>query len=261
MYFAVDCSDYAFGSGSAEERADAYFAAGDEIAVDELRLGSGYFLDLPCAYWPNHGPHERPAYLGDTPYPILILASTWDPATPYPNSERLAANLPNSWAITQPGGPHVIGFRGEPCPDDLLTAFLLDGELPEERSTQCPFIGVDPYVPIPAADASAYDDTVAALGAVDDELTTNSDWWNWDGEFPLAFGCLFGGSATYTITERGTDVELEACAFSRDLALTGTGVIHDDGSVELDVETAGGTALSYARDADGERTATGTLDP
>jgi YD repeat-containing protein len=42
--------------------------------------------------------------------------------------------------------------------------------------------------------------------------------------------------------------------------LTGSGVIHDDFSMELEVETAGGNALTYARDEAGERTATGTLD-
>jgi pimeloyl-ACP methyl ester carboxylesterase len=260
LYFAVECADYAVGSGSAEEQADAVFAAGETVGVDDLRLGSGYFLDLPCAWWPHHGPEERPGYLGDTPYPIVLLGGTWDPSTPYPNTERLAANLDNSWAITQPGGPHVIGLRGEPCPDDLITAYLLDGELPEERATECPFVGVDPYVPIPAADASDYDSALEALSAVDDEITTNVDWWYWTGEVPLALGCLHGGSITYTTTDSGTGLELEACAVSDGLALTGVGAIHDDFSMELDVETAGGNALTYARDEAGDRTATGTLD-
>jgi len=33
MYFSVDCSDYAYGSGSAEDRAAAYFAAGQDAGV------------------------------------------------------------------------------------------------------------------------------------------------------------------------------------------------------------------------------------
>ena len=131
LYFAVDCGDYAFGSGTADQRADAYFAAGAAAGVDGMRLGSGYFLDLPCAYWPSHGPETRPAYLGDTPYPVFILGATWDPYTPYANAQRLAAHLDNSYLITQPGGPHVISYRGEACPDELLDAYLLSGTLPD----------------------------------------------------------------------------------------------------------------------------------
>jgi pimeloyl-ACP methyl ester carboxylesterase len=261
MYFAVDCGDFAFGSGSAEARADRYFAAGEEAGVADLRLGSGYFLDLPCAYWPVHGPEDTPDYLGDTPFPVFILGATWDPATPYPNAERLAANLGNSYSITQPGGPHVIMLRGEDCPDDQVTAYLLSGELPAERYQECPFGGVDPYVPIPAADAGDYASTLDALSAVDDEISNNPDWWYWSGEGSLAFGCLYGGSITYTARDLEYDLDLDACAFSEGLALTGTGVIHEAFNLDLEVQSAGGSPLRYAREESGERTATGTLDP
>jgi pimeloyl-ACP methyl ester carboxylesterase len=262
LYFAVDCSDYAFGTGTADERADAYFAAGDEVGVDELRLGSGYFLDLPCAYWPSHGPEERPPYLGDTPYPVFILGSTWDPATPYPNAERLAANLDNAYSIIQPGGPHVIYLRGLDCPDDQLTAYLLDGELPTERYQECDFTGVDPYVPIPAADVADYGTTLEALSAVDDEISNNPDWWYWDGEGFLTFGCLYGGHLTYLpLGETEYEVEIDECAVSDGLALTGGATIHEDFTLDLEVETADGQALTYARDDSGDRSATGTLDP
>jgi pimeloyl-ACP methyl ester carboxylesterase len=224
MYYAVDCGDYAFGSGSADERAEEYFAAGEAAGVADMRLGSGYFLDLPCAYWPTHPPDERPPYLGDTPFPVLILGATWDPYTPYPNAQRLADNLGNAYAITQLGGPHVIGLRGEPCPDDYLTAYLLDGELPASREIECDFIGVEPYVPIPAASVDDYGSTLEALSAVDDEINNSPDWWYWDGTAPLSVGCLYGGHVTYVATE-----------------------------------TAAGDELTYKRTANGERSATGDL--
>ncbi len=84
LYYAVDCADYAFGTGSAEERSDAYFAAGEAAGVSEMRLGTGYFIDYPCAYWPAHPPDGRPPYLGDTEFPILILGATWDPVHAVP---------------------------------------------------------------------------------------------------------------------------------------------------------------------------------
>lgn len=262
MYYAVDCSDYAFGTGTADERAAAYFAAAEAGDLAGQRLGSGFYLDLPCAFWPAQPDFdERAAYLGDTRYPVFILASTWDPYTPYPNAERLAENLGNSYLITQPGGPHVIYLRGEPCPDDLITAYLLEESLPAERTVECDFLGVEPYVPIPAADADTYDSTLDALSAVDDEINNASDWWYWDGLEALTFGCLAGGTIAYQATEVEYEVSLDDCAFSDGLSLTGDGVIHEDGSFTLEVETAGGNALSYARDAEGERSATGTLDP
>jgi len=49
MYYAVDCSDYAFGTGTADERAAAYFAAAEAVDLADQRLGSGFSLDLPCA--------------------------------------------------------------------------------------------------------------------------------------------------------------------------------------------------------------------
>ncbi len=260
LYFAVDCGDYAFGSGSAEERSDAYFAAGEAAGVPDMRLGGGYFLDLPCAYWPTHPADERPPYLGDTPYPVFVLAATWDPYTPYPNAQRLAANLGNAYAITQPGGPHVIGLRGEPCPDDILFAYLLDGELPASREIECEFIGVDPYVPVPAADVDDYGSTLEALSAVDDEINNSPDWWYWDGVEPLTFGCLHGGTITYQTSDVGYDVALDHCAFSEGLALTGDAIIDDaEGTFSLSAQTDAGSDVTYARDADGERTASGDL--
>lgn len=262
MYFAVDCSDYAFGTGTADERAAAYFAAAEASDLADQRLGSGFYLDLPCAFWPAQpDSDDRPAYLGDTPYPVFILGSTWDPYTPYPNAERLAENLGNAYLVTQPGGPHIIYLRGEPCPDDLITAYLLEGALPAERSVECDFLGVEPYVPIPAADADAYASALDALSAVDDEINNASDWWYWDGVEPLTIGCLAGGTIAYQSNEVEYEVTLDDCAFSDGLALTGEGVIRENGSFNLDVETHGGNALFYASDAQGERSATGNLDP
>jgi len=260
MYFSVDCSDYAYGSGSAEDRAAAYFAAGQDAGVDDLRLGSGYFLDLPCAYWPAHGPEERPGYLSDPTYPVFILGATWDPYTPFPNAERLAENIPGSYFIVQPGGPHVIYLRGESCPDDDISAYLLDGTLPASHRIDCPFLGADEYVPIPAQDVSAYGSTRAALSAVDDEVNTATDWMYWDGEGTLGSGCMKGGTITYAANATGYGVSLEDCAFSEGLALTGTGEIADDGTFTLDVTTDGGSHLTYRRDAEGDRTSTGELD-
>jgi pimeloyl-ACP methyl ester carboxylesterase len=259
LYYAVDCADYAFGTGSADERAEAYLADGESAGVADLRLGSVYYGNLPCAYWPVHGPEERPAYLEDTPYPVFVLTATADPATPYAGAERIYERLEDGYFIVQPDGPHVIALRGHACPDDILTRYLLEGELPE-RETTCHNPGIDPYVPIPAADVGDYDSTLDALTAVDDQVNNDPDYWDWDFAKPLVVGCLFGGTIRYEATDTGSDVTLDACAYSRGLALTGNAVIDDEkGTFSLDAHTDDGADLTYRRGSDGERTATGDL--
>ncbi len=261
MYYAVECMDYAYGSGSAASRAAAYLAAGEADNVDDVRLGSIFYGDLPCAYWPVHpATQDRPDYLTDTPFPIFVLASNWDPATPFPGALRIFHQADDAYLIVQPGGPHVIFGRGNACPDDLITAWLVDGERPDHRRTDCDFAGTDPYVPIPAARINGYKTGLAAMSATDDEINNSPDYWNWDGVDPLRVGCLEGGWIRWTATDDGSRLRLTDCAFTAAFPLTGRGEINDtDGTFSLDVTSPGGTKLSYVRDADGNRSVTGTF--
>ncbi len=261
MFYAVECMDYAYGSGSAASRAALYLQKGENAGVADVRLGSIFYGDLPCAYWPVHPTTQaRPDYLIDTPYPIFVLASTWDPATPFAGALRIYHHADDAYLIVQPGGPHVIFGRGNTCPDDLITAWLVNGKRPAHRRTDCDFAGTDPYVPIPAATVGGYKNGLAAMSATDDEINNSPDYWNWDGVDPLQVGCLQGGSIRWTATDDGSRVRLTDCAFTAGLPLTGRGVINDtDGTFSLDVTSPGGTSLSYFRDADGNRSVTGTF--
>jgi pimeloyl-ACP methyl ester carboxylesterase len=261
MYYAVDCMDYAYGSGSAANRAAQFLAAGEAANVDEFRIGSDFYGDLPCAYWPAHPPNnDRPAYLTDTPYPIFVLASTWDPATPYPGALRIFNHADDAYLIVTPGGPHVIFGRGNECPDALVTAWIVDGERPAHRRTNCDFMGTDPYAPIPAKSIDDYKTGLAAMSATDDEIYNSPDYWNWDFVDPLQIGCLKGGSLRWTPTDDGARIRLTGCTFTAGFPLTGRGEINDtDGTFSLDITSPGGTKLSYFRDADGNRSVTGTF--
>lgn len=98
-----------------------------------------------------------------------------------------------------------------------------------------------------------------AMTAMDDEINYCADWQNWDGSGRLTFGCLQGGYIQYRASAVGYRVDLHGCAFSSGLPLTGQGSINDDGSFTLSVTTRGGHALTYERDVNGHRSATGTL--
>lgn len=252
MYYAVECQDYAYGS------AEAFLQAGVAAKVDTVRLGSIFYGDLPCSYWPSAATSPaRPGYLTDTPFPVFVLNSSVDPATPFAGAMRVHDHLSDAYLIVQPGGPHVIFGRGVACIDDPVTAFLVDGALPP-RTTTCDFLGTDDYVPIPATSVDQYDSTLDALGAVDDELNYNADYWNWVGTDPLAFGCAQGGWVEYEASDAGYAVNLHDCAFSAGLPLSGRASINDDGSFSLSA-TSGAEPLTYDRDADGNREATGDL--
>ncbi|HEY7132235.1 MAG TPA: alpha/beta hydrolase, partial [Candidatus Limnocylindrales bacterium] len=258
--YAVECMDYAYGSGTAAHRVDLYLSAAAAAHVDQVRLGSIFYGDLPCAYWPSHPPtQDRPVYLTTTSYPVFVLASTWDPATPYAGAQRIVRHLSDGYLIVQPGGPHVIFGRGNACPDDLITAFLVSGTRPAARTTRCDFTGTDPYVPLPARRVAGYDDALAAMTAIDDEINTSADYWGWDGVDDLVYGCLYGGTIRYHPVAAGYRETLDGCAFTMGLPLTGTAVINTDKETfRLDVTSGSGTSLAYRRDADGGTSVKGT---
>ncbi|MDQ2966640.1 MAG: alpha/beta hydrolase [Chloroflexota bacterium] len=258
MYYAVECMDYDYGTGTADQRAADYLAAGASAHVAAVRLGSVYYGDLPCGYWPVHPPPGRPGYLSSTAFPVFVLASSWDPATPFAGAGRIFDHLSDGYLIIQPGGPHIIFGRANACPDDLITAFLIDGDRPASRRTTCDFAGPEPYVPIPAARVASYPDAMAAMTAMDDEINWSADYSNWDGAAKLEYGCLFGGRIQYRPYADGYRVTLDKCAFSAGLALTGKATINvTNETFALTVTAPGGTKLTYGRDADGNRTVSG----
>jgi pimeloyl-ACP methyl ester carboxylesterase len=264
LYYAVECLDYGLPGATPTARATTYLKEGHDRGMETATLGGIFYGDLPCAYWPAQpADAARPPLLGDVPYPMFVLGATLDPATPWANAERIAANAgDNAYLIVKPGGPHVIFGRGEACPDDLVTAFLEDGTLPTSRRTVCPGDVADDYVPIPPLISTEYPSTKAALKSADDEIITSADYQAWDGEQPLATGCRFGGSIVYTPTEAGSDLTLDACSWSRGLGLTGTGFIDDDaGTISLKVSQSGadGATVRYRRDAKGRLHVKGQL--
>jgi pimeloyl-ACP methyl ester carboxylesterase len=136
-YYAVDCSDYVY---SLEQS------------------------DPVCPFWTlARPPQERPAPF-TAPVPTLILNATADPATPIQNGIDVASRLPNAWSLTTQGGPHVVYGRGQTCPDDQVTAFLLTGETPDARESICDGVVIDVYEPLAEADPAWFTDILYDTG-------------------------------------------------------------------------------------------------
>ncbi len=257
VYYAVECQDY--GYAGAEE----YLRAGDAIDSSLPRFSSIFYSDLPCAFWPNAATKtDRPAPLAASGIPTIVLNGTADPATPYEGARAVFSRLQDGYFVAETGGPHVIFGWGNACVDDLVTAFLVDDELPE-RETTCEGVIVEEFVPLAPLRASEFENPLEALTSVDEEIYYLPEYFFWDYETPTSVGCPFGGALSFEMTDEGERFTFASCAFSEGFALTGKGTFnYDDETLTLTVSVGGiaSGALTYTRDADGNLSVTGEYD-
>lgn len=269
LFYAVECLDYPYfrNAGTRNERARAYIDYGRRHGVYDMRLPGSYTGDLPCVYWPEQpGPNPRPVPSADADYPLVVLGSTLDPATPFGNAERIfdsrGDNPAGTWLIYKPGGAHVIYGRGDACPDDLVTRMLVRNKFPKQSIVACPGDVADDYVRNRDAEQIIERGARALLFSYDDEINYGVDYWYWDFVDPLSFGCAFGGTIKYTPTSVGSRLKLKSCSFVEGARATGTGFINDvTGAFRLDVNFSGdweGKAR-YRRTPNGHRSLTGNL--
>jgi pimeloyl-ACP methyl ester carboxylesterase len=262
LYYAVECQDYAFFPGIADPaaRVAAWVAAADAAGVNDTRLATGFYGDLPCLYWPSATTSTaRPEPIVDPPYPVFVLTSTTDPATPIANGMRIFGRLSNAWFIQAVGGPHVIYAWGQACPDDLMTAWLTDRTPPEARVTTCIWDLSDPYVANAESKASGYGDALDLARSIDDQVFNTSDYLDTYDDEAITVGCDYGGTLTYQPADAGTAITMRACRFVPDLPLDGSGSTDDSaGTFALDL-TGPGLSLRYLRDGDGGTSVSGTF--
>jgi pimeloyl-ACP methyl ester carboxylesterase len=253
VYYAVECQDYNYPGETPEMRAEAYLRAGDAVETNLPRFASVFYGDLPCAYWPNATEAgSRPAPLIAEGVPTLVLGGTADPATPFQNGIDVFRRLADGYHITETGGPHIIFGWGVTCVDDLVTSFLMDGEIPD-REVTCEGQVISEFFPLAPRSAVDFADPLEALASVDDELYYLPEYYYWDYETPTSIGCPFGGTFTFETSELGEAYRLRDCAFTDGFVMTGEGS-YDYGSslFTLSVSVSGqaeGT-LIYTRDND-----------
>jgi pimeloyl-ACP methyl ester carboxylesterase len=111
-----------------------------------LDAGAEAFATFPH-FWSNSGYSElvwglypvepRGLYLGPfsnspTAPTALVVATTYDPATPYSGALRLVEELGNARLITMDGDGHTAYPQNSPCIDTAVEAYLKDGVLPAD---------------------------------------------------------------------------------------------------------------------------------
>ena len=224
IYYTVECQDYAYYAGEPGHRADQYLRAGDAVEASIPRLASIFYGDLPCAFWPGSATDpSRPAPLRAEGVPTLVLGATADPATPYGNGVAVFSRLADGYLVTQQDGPHMIFGRGNACPDDLVTAFLVNGRRPDERRTICPGQIADDYVPIAPADVSGFATAQDALslGRDRDQLPARVLLLGRGGT--VGRRLRRGGALGLTAAGATYSFAFDHCAFSSGFAMTGRG--------------------------------------
>ncbi|HNO32393.1 MAG TPA: alpha/beta hydrolase, partial [Anaerolineales bacterium] len=261
VYYAVECQDYYDFSGTPDERAEAYLRAGDPLDASLPYFSSIFYGDMPCIFWPTDNTSDvRPAPLTAGQFPTLVLGAIADPATPVSNGQNVFSRLSNGYLVTQEGGPHVIYGRGVSCIDDLVTAFLVNDELPSQKETTCEGAVITDFVPLAPLSVKETPDLLDLFYAIDNEIYYLPEYYDWDVVTPTTVGCPFGGTFSLEATDTGDSLSLDACSFIDGLALTGNGSHnYDDGSLTLEVTVTGANdgTLTYTSSGDGSLTLTG----
>ena len=86
--------------------------------------------NIPFDYWnapATNTPHE--IYAPGSP-PILVVGTTYDPATPYPWAQALAKQLSKGVLLTRVGDGHTGYGMGSTCADTAIDRFLTTGVTP-----------------------------------------------------------------------------------------------------------------------------------
>jgi pimeloyl-ACP methyl ester carboxylesterase len=136
--------DRYFLLGAVEQRytrdLGSYFEAGDRSwsQFDHAFWNAGY-VELNYGLWAIH---DRDAFYGPFRVPgsaatPLVVATTYDPATPYRGSVKLVRELGNARLLTMRGDGHTAYGNGSPdCIDPAIENYLFTLALPAP-GTQC----------------------------------------------------------------------------------------------------------------------------
>ncbi len=128
---AVTCLDLAAPRSLGEWRATA-----EEISRAAPLFGlANWNWALPCVFWPA-APAPLPTLSASGAAPILVVARTEDPVTPYAWGEELATALDSGVLLPVDGRGHTSSTRGSECVDAVIRGYLLEARLPPARGSE-----------------------------------------------------------------------------------------------------------------------------
>ncbi len=125
---AISCWDVPAPAGEAGLRAAADEWSRTAAVPDMARMmawGNGV-----CSQWFGHAARGPAPASSTTTASILVVGTTFDPATPYPWAVALSKQLTGSTLLTYRGDGHTAYGSGSRCIDRAVDAYFLTGTMP-----------------------------------------------------------------------------------------------------------------------------------
>ncbi|KAF7553785.1 hypothetical protein G7Z17_g3406 [Cylindrodendrum hubeiense] len=120
------------------------------MTADSWIAGNSRFsIVFPCQHFTDYWPKPAEVYRGDLnntlSFPVLLIAETYDPATPLRNGRRLLAEMgDNARLVVHHGYGHSSRDTSD-CTDAIAKAYIMRRELPKESETAC-YANEKPYL-------------------------------------------------------------------------------------------------------------------
>ena len=129
-YFTLTAAEADYSSESVED----FRLAGESswALADHFFFNAGY-SELPMGLFPVHarGVFRGPFTVPAASPTVLVVGTTFDPATPYRGAELLVEQLQNARLLTMHGDGHTAYGGQSACIDAAVEAYFNDGVVPE----------------------------------------------------------------------------------------------------------------------------------
>ncbi|KAM7191900.1 Alpha/Beta hydrolase fold [Rhypophila sp. PSN 637] len=151
LFNMVVCSD-SYDAPEPAEDLDWWLNLWSDMTIKSWIGGDARFYSVfPCRnfkkFWPKPAEVFRGELSNTLKNPVLLIAETYDPATPLRNGRRLANEMgtKNARLVVHHGYGHSSTADVSNCTDNIAKAFILNGTIPSERETDC-YANEKPYL-------------------------------------------------------------------------------------------------------------------
>lgn len=131
-FIAINCWDYPQTPTAAglSQKARQF---SQKARVPELARAMSWG-NAPCSTWSGHSPLKPTAAQTSTGASILVIGTTYDPATPLAWARALHKQLPTSSLLTFVSDGHTAYLGGNTCVDQTVDEYLLTGFAPKNKT-------------------------------------------------------------------------------------------------------------------------------
>lgn len=131
-FIAISCWDYPPTPNAIGLSKNAQLFA-QRAKVPELARAMSWG-NAVCSTWFGHSPIKPSAAKTSTTAPILIIGTTYDPATPLAWARALHKQLPTSSLLEFVSDGHTAYLGGSTCVDAVVDQYLLTGLAPKKKT-------------------------------------------------------------------------------------------------------------------------------